>query len=149
MKKLSRKLFISILTFPLCTSVIAQQKPGSGNAINFNGINNYVEIPNNTSLNLAAYTVECWVRILSNSGTVGGANSTARYIIFKQRPTVNYFEYITLAYYIDGAFRAVTTSPSNSQVVCAPPSGFVSFNKWYHLAVTADDKNLSFYVMEP
>jgi hypothetical protein len=50
---------------PIFEPAVTQQKPGSGNAISFDGVNDYVDIPNAANLNFSTsqdFVVETWVK---------------------------------------------------------------------------------------
>lgn len=65
---------------PIFAPAVTQQKPGSGNAISFDGVDDIIDIPNNSSFNFSVnqnFTVECWAKIPSTPqpNEAGGANS--------------------------------------------------------------------------
>lgn len=51
---------------PIFAPGVTQQKPGSGNAISFDGVNDYTAIPHSSNINFSLndnFSIECWLKI--------------------------------------------------------------------------------------
>jgi Concanavalin A-like lectin/glucanases superfamily len=141
----SSLLLIAILLWS-GTTVTLNASGGSGNTLQFDGTDDYVEIPNSTTLNPAAVTVEAWVKVNAFTSTKWGGNTGVQYIVFKQNTRVHQFE----GYSVQLAdnvrqFACIVSSATGTQGA-VPGLGTVNLGEWYHLALVADNVQVSFYV---
>jgi len=108
-----------------------------GNALNFNGVNNWVTINNSSSLGLTnGMTLEAWIYPTAATG-----NWTT--IFLKEAPPSG------LSYHLQGdptnhPISFITTDVSGLQGVAGPQ--VLVLNTWTHLASTYDGANLILYV---
>ncbi|MEJ5311319.1 MAG: LamG-like jellyroll fold domain-containing protein [Anaerolineae bacterium] len=122
----------------LIPTVTTQASSGGGHVALTGG---YIAIPDNETLKPAAVTVEAW----ANNAEYQGSN---QYIVFKQNSRYpNYVEGYTI--YVNGPaeaphFGGCVSSAAGEQV--AVGAAGVITGTWYHLAMTADANNISFYV---
>lgn len=135
-----------------CTYVPPQtptRTPGPGNCLYFDGVDNYVSIPDNPSLALSNdLSVECWVRpdVVSGTQTIIGKGTDGS----GDKP---------LTLQLNGAGAQVSYTTINGTVAYTMTDGgandglgainfTLSTCKWYHLAVTYDQANttLTLYV---
>ncbi len=63
---MTRLIRIAVFVLPLITVVMAQ---GGGYALDFDGINDYVEVPYASAINPTSYTVSAWAKVEGGSGT--------------------------------------------------------------------------------
>ncbi|MET0243845.1 MAG: LamG domain-containing protein, partial [Flavitalea sp.] len=108
----------------------------SGNALNFDGGNDVVTIPDNSTLQLTnALTIETWVYATSTSAVQNVIAKSSQLVnqgyIFPR--TDNGWNTVTFYLYIAGGWRTLS----------AP---FPSRNAWHHLAATYDGANMRVYI---
>ena len=110
-------------------------------AFTFNGVNQWVEIPDSPSLNPTnALTVEVWVYVSGNPNTDVAA------VIYKFSPVdVSLNKYQIATHYINGQlhFYPVIMLPGWTYF---DGKTVIQFNTWYHVAMTYDGSSLSLYV---
>jgi hypothetical protein len=107
----------------------------SGNALDFDGINDYVDVPYNNLISGSTRSVQFWVKINSNTGqrqsvlTVGGGSATyAGYEIYAD-PNGNW--YIEVG------------KGGNSFIPIQGPA--ITYGVWTNLAITYDQTAIRFY----
>lgn len=108
-----------------------------GNALNFDGTNDFVSLPYNALQNTSSFTFECWVR------PTGG--SSYRALVSSRSAgsnTMGYIIYINPSGKWDFWTGNNSTSGWNYLSNVAP----VVFNKWTHIAATYDGTTMKFYV---
>lgn len=122
--------------------VVAQDNTGSGNCLSFDGVNDFVQLPNSASLDITGntVTVEAWVRPLPHTNYITIVSkgyapdaSEAQYSLRIARdgdPTV-------------GAFFWVGTS-SGTQFV-GNPNNYTN-SEWMHLAGVYDGTTVRLYI---
>lgn len=108
----------------------------SGNALNFDGVNDVVTVPDNATIQLTnALTIETWVYATSTSLVQNVIAKSSQVVnqgyIFPR--TDNGWNTVTLYLYIGGGWRTLS----------AP---FPSRNAWHHLAATYDGANMRIYI---
>ena len=113
-----------------------------GQAFQFNGTNQYLEIPDSPSLDPTnSLTLETWVYVS------GYPNTDLATIITKFSPTVpqqNQYQLETHNIGSNLVFRPVLLLPSGYGLV--EGSTTIQFNTWYHVAMTYDGSMLKLYV---
>jgi hypothetical protein len=110
-----------------------------GNALDFNGVNTYVTIPDAPSLDPSVVTVEAWVKPATNTGVevILGKNNS-------HGPNGAYFE----DYFLEmqnGKFAAVMSSSNNAQKIAFENQSFV-VGKWYHVSAVYSSTSLKLFV---
>jgi hypothetical protein len=97
--------------------------------MNFNGSNQYVEVPYSAALNTSVFTIEIWTKVNSSGNyhsPMANRASGAGYNFYKSPSDVwEYWNY---------GGGGVTTGPA------------VTIGQWYHLAATYDGTTHKFYV---
>ena len=114
----------------------AEWKTGKyGNAIDFDGVDDYVEIPNSASLNITGNEISCaaWVYIGDQSNDIG---------IIAKGPSSNQESYM-LGIQNDEKPRMRVYTDSYAQAVASDP---LSQNEWHHLVGTYDGAQIKIYV---
>jgi hypothetical protein len=147
-----RFLLLTCLSALLCTIVNAQF------SLRFDGKNDYVQIPYSTTVTpTPAITVEAWVKVYdwnANPPNKFAGHSIYQYMIFKKNVNSNCsFNEGFLLKIVQNTrqFEAMMDDPGNcatsiSQRKILTCEGFIEFNRWYHLALVADNNNIEFYV---
>jgi len=124
-------------------TVMVHASGGSGYALQFDGSDDYVQIPDISTLEPAAVTVETWVKVsaFTSSGVSG-----YQYIIFKKNSRVNDFEGYTL--WLDNSTKRFFSTVTSAGGVQRGISGTSDANldQWYHLALLADSTQTSLYI---
>ncbi len=106
-----------------------------GNALSFDGVDDYVNVGNGSSLNITnAVTLEAWVKTQSLGSTQD--------IIFSKY-SFSAKKGIDLLVLPTGAFQI---NIGNGTVIAAVSSGVKSVNTWYHVAGVFDGSNIFLYV---
>lgn len=106
------------------------ERPSSGYALDFNGTDQYIDLPNGLTSNFNDFTFETWFYTNANA-------SWARLLDFGSSTTVNMF--LTPSYSVTNIPRfAITTNGNLGEQQLTAPTALVQ-NKWYHIAVTIDD----------
>jgi hypothetical protein len=125
-------------------------KPGSGNAISFDGVDDYVEAPGQSYLNFGVnqdFVVETWVKIPANQtagsidkiiidkwGGFGTGNAYPFSIRYIDDPGVN-----------NGKIVAVRSNDIGGGVDIFSLNA-INDNKWHHIALAKNGTTLSLYV---
>ena len=138
MQNVSKQIFL-ILSLLFYFSVIQAQS--SGSALNFNGFDEYIEVPHDASLNMTtAFTIAAWVNIdsynewasivtkgvgdnnyaIHQSGIAGGSNEEGHLRFTGASTNLPAFPFLE----------------SNTQI---------PLNEWHYVAITYDGTNLQFY----
>ncbi|MBF0451146.1 MAG: hypothetical protein HQK75_10615, partial [Candidatus Magnetomorum sp.] len=106
--------------------------PGSGNALTFDGSNDYIEIPYNENLNSSVFTVSIWAKV------TGGAGSF-RSVFTSRSGFGGYMVYATdtniWSFWVD-----------NGSAYLKIDSDSVVLNKWTHLAMTCNGSIVTGYI---
>ncbi|MFW6119179.1 MAG: LamG-like jellyroll fold domain-containing protein [Planctomycetota bacterium] len=119
-----------------------------GGALSFDGIDDYVSVPDHSSLDIAgSFTVEAWVK-----GNEDASANRIQTLVAKDdgpyRQSDNYyFVYDHVGDQIGGA----TLGPGvfikqDPEWYCSGPTSGLSAGRWYHLAGVWDGSELSLYV---
>ncbi|MFK7921363.1 MAG: LamG-like jellyroll fold domain-containing protein [Bacteroidia bacterium] len=132
------KTLTLLLSFCFATALALAQVPGSGSTVNLDGVNDYINIPNNPTLNTPNITVEAWIKADSY-----GPNPWSNSIVNKEGWGSGNQGYAfrcgqggRLSFNIgdNGVWHEVL-----SAAVMAP-------NKWYHVAGTYDGLAIRIFV---
>jgi hypothetical protein len=136
-------LLIAILGFG--AAVMIHASTGSGNALQLDGVDDYVRIPNNSTLNPASVTVEVWakVKVFTSTKSPGGFN---QYIVFKRntRSTGQFEGYTVFMGESIKRFAGCVSSAAGT-MRCVNSLSDLHLGEWYHLALVADSAQISFY----
>ena len=103
-------------------------------ALEFDGADDYVEIPYQQALNPDQFTISCWVKVTSGQGSYRSP-ITSR----DDSPIGGYILYAGE----DNKWQAWIGDGSSYQTVVGPD---VAMNQWTHVAATYDDSTLFLYV---
>lgn len=111
----------------------------NGKAFSFDGVDDYIEVPNSESLNPSAVSFSAWFLTRSVEEPGGCKWQT---LIFKKNS--NYTEFESYAAGGGPKMCATTSSVSHNQVsVCSQP---LQANTWYHIAVTITSEEIRLYL---
>jgi len=109
----------------------------SGKALSFNGVNNYVQIPQSSSLDVTSQlTVEAWIyprAYVDNTGQTSGIVC---------RTDWNGGHIYVLSFYPNSQKASFSVNPAWEQ----PSTTDVQLNTWTHLAMTYDGSRVQFYM---
>lgn len=124
-----RILLLGILA--LCTRYTSAQFPGSGNALHFDGVNDYVSISDANVLDLSgSYTLECWIRP-DAFNFLGGIISK-----YNASPSNGYLLRLGSAFPYTGlSFDGMETA-----------TGILQAGTWYHIAAVKSGSSRKLYV---
>ncbi len=103
--------------------------------LTFNGTSDYISVPDSSSLQISAYTVEAWIK------PAGKPNEAWKGIVGK--PGRNYNIWIHNTGYVHHRFH--TKASTNSGVPNTAKSS-IKWNKWSHVAITNDGKTAKTYI---
>ena len=124
----------------------------------FDGVSNYVRIPDSKVLEPATLTVEAWVKFTSLDNPSQTANAGHQYIVFKQNTVTGIYNNFGIAYGLgkdrspnvpvpttgDGFYFNVMDSKGNYPEVDA--TNVIATNVWYHLAGVRGSNFIQLYV---
>jgi len=127
-----KSVFILILLGIGNLSVNAQ----SGNALDFDGINDYVDIPYNSSVATSTLSAEFWVRVNSNTG-----NPQAIITAGSSVGTYNGFAFYAFP---DGKFYLILGNGGTSYIPVQGPN--INYGTWTHIAATYNLDTVFLYV---
>jgi Concanavalin A-like lectin/glucanases superfamily/Secretion system C-terminal sorting domain len=124
---------------PIFEPAVAQQKPGSGNAISFDGVDDVVVVPHIAALNFPAdLTVETWIKI--PSGALGGS------IIEKWGGNNLSIGYPFVLRFIQSVHSITFARYNGASSVSINGISIVDDNKWHHVSATKIGSLLSLYI---
>lgn len=129
-----KKLLFSLL-LGLMSLMTHAQSPG--NALNFDGTNDFVSVPFNPLQNTANFTFECWVRLTGGSGHRAVVSTRAT-----GANTKGFIIYATPS----NTWEFWTGNNSTTGWNYLQPNVPVVLNKWTHLAATYDGATMKFYI---
>ncbi len=109
---------------------------GPGSALQFDGVNGYVEVTNNPNLNLFPLTVTAWIRTTNLSSTMQGIVGKIDY---------NNENGWAIALQNGGVIAGYAQSPFN-RVFILPGTTSVADGFWHQIAMTVDTGGLTVYV---
>jgi hypothetical protein len=135
------------LTIDPRSGVISGLPISSGTALQFNGTDNVVTIPDAPSLDPASVTVSTWVNF-STLDTPGAAEPGLQYLVFKKNTRSTNFEgYALYKLRIGGLDRlAFTVSSANGTQATAVSTTVVVPGQFYNVAGTYDGADARLYV---
>lgn len=149
---MKRLIYTTLITLILNPQYLVGQTPittpdniGSGNCLNFDGSNDYVQIPDHNSLDITnAITISAWIRLGSasaiNKGIVTKYDSGpgAESFNFSIGPTGDEFQLFVASAGAGSPYTRIRSDNANLQA-----------NQWYHLAATYNSvgtDNIHLYV---
>ncbi|HEY0771348.1 MAG TPA: LamG domain-containing protein, partial [Sphingobacteriaceae bacterium] len=126
---------------------------GHGLAFGFDGVDDYVEIPDSSSLKPQQISVEAWVKFTSLNSTNPSAPGL-QYIVFKKNRRADHFEGYSLSKFRDtnGVERiGFTIASAGGNQISARSTSPVTVNanirnQFYHLVGTYDGSTVRLYV---
>ena len=104
-----------------------------GNALVFDGIDDFISIPPDTSLDVLQFTIEYWIKT-ENPGTQTG-------VIDKGYGTQSNWYFLTGSVFPRGVTFGLSTSSYTGELI-----GGWDDNDWHHVAGTYDDYTLTLYL---
>lgn len=107
----------------------AQQKPGSGNAISFDGQNDVIQVPNSTFNN---FTMELWMNTSQPGPAPGGQAFSGVGILSADLGSTNSGDFIPMA--LNGNFITFGTGDGSDNTLTSNRP--VVDGNWHHVAVT-------------
>jgi len=118
-----------------------------GLAFNFDGTNNFVQIPDSPILRPTNLTIEAWVRF-NDLNTPGNAEVGRQYLVFKQNSASADFEGYDLSKTrnANGDVFEFRVSNASGQSVAATASTLIATGQWYHVAAVRAPNFLQIYV---
>jgi len=120
------------------------QKPGSGNAINFDGIDDVVEVTHNAVLNFPGdLTVESWIKIPATQNNTANPDNA---IIEKWAGNNSGIGYPFTIRFIKSTHSVSFARYNGSGSVGVDGIAVVDDNKWHHIAATKTGSTLSLYI---
>jgi len=135
-----KQVTFSILLIFLTGNLFSQNGPGSGNCLDFDGNNDYVEIGDVLIDGLTNITVEAWInpRSLRANGGPSGHNANEGAIVHKNGSSDDNLGLTVttagIAFYIDNG--------SNNTLIGSAPAT----NQWTHIAATYDGSDMQIYI---
>ena len=119
---------------------------GARNCLDFDGVNDYVSIPDNSAHEPASLTLEAWILVNGNGTTKTGGHDK-QFMCFKKNTRTDYFEgYVIYYAENDKSFKGGVSSSAGSQKLISTPANSIDFSTWYHVALVADNTDLTLYL---
>lgn len=121
-----------------------------GKAFSFDGTDDYIEVPNDPSLNPSAVTISAWMKVNDFPSSGSWCNNQWQLLVFKKNSLNANFEgyIISIGNGIDnikGTVCAGTSSAAGQQVgACSTEQ--LQLNRWYHVAATITAEEVKIYV---
>ena len=115
----------------------------NGNSLSFDGIDDYVDIPNNSVNNLSAGSFMMWLKLNDNS---------SESIFAKQRHGINTYSRLSIGDKTTGGGGQSSGTPgkiyfhSKNYSTLGSSNGIVSTGVYTHLCVTFDTDSVTFYI---
>gem|GEM_PF-2689921 len=143
--KFNYLIYIAFL-FLLSSVAPAGEKPELA-GLSFDGKDDIVLVPLNGDFHPDAVTVEAWVKVNAFESLKGGGNKVWQCILFKKNVLKQNSEGFLL-YFNEQTkqFIAMVSSDKGKQVCVLSQKNLIEPGRWYHLAMTADSKELALYV---
>lgn len=127
--------------------ILSISKAYTNEEISFDGTSDVIYIQDNSISYLTEITAEAWVKVNSFSATKNGGNLIWQFIIFKKNVLEHFNE--GFAIYLDEKskrFAASVASAEGVQAVVVNQKASVELNTWYHIAMTANSKEIKLYI---
>lgn len=144
-----RNVFIVLFTLVLEISIFSQT------ALEFNGVDSYIKINDNSSLHLDQFTIECWLLLHNNGIAVSTGDGGVEAIPIVTRGIEDPDSITGINFFLglresDYTLVADFESPPTSLIPYAnqPVYGFTSLltEYWYHVALTYDGSMMSLFL---
>jgi hypothetical protein len=120
------------------------QKPGSGNAISFDGFDDVVEVTHNAALNFPGdLTVESWIKIPATQNNTANNDNA---IIEKWAGNNSGIGYPFTIRFIKSTHSVSFARYNGTASVGVDGIAVVDDNKWHHIAATKTGNALSLYI---
>jgi Leucine-rich repeat (LRR) protein len=118
-----------------------------GSAFNFDGTNNYVQVPDSAILKPTNLTVEAWVRF-TGLESAGNAPAGVQYIVFKQNSRSGNFEGFSLVKERVAGSDYFTFQVTSAAAVGVDVSSstLISTGVWYHVAAVRGSNFIQLFV---
>jgi hypothetical protein len=114
----------------------------SGTAVHFDGVHNYIEVPNSNTLNNANFTIEAWIYLDED---VQGTQ--ARVVSKQQADATSYsLEIFGMGYGGSNGNRLVFEIGTGSTYVELKSNSYLSNRTWYYVAGTQNDTMSNMYI---
>lgn len=142
MKKMS-----VLLTIMLAIAFTLSAKSSDKVGLLFDGNDDVVIVPHAELLNPEAISVEAWVKVNAFESTKSNHGHSWQFILFKKNRLDSYNEGFAL--FLDDKnhrFSATVASKNGKQVQVIDAPGTVELGEWYHICLTADNKEMALYV---
>ncbi|MCB9231502.1 MAG: hypothetical protein H6581_07560 [Bacteroidia bacterium] len=114
---------------------VADLPAGTPLALNFDGENTWVRIPDSDSLALDKYTLEVWVKPTGDP--------TGNWAGIAGKPGRNYCIFIHQNGFVHHRFK---TEDKNNDGISNTPNGAIKWNEWNHVAIVNNGKTAVTYV---
>ncbi|KPA18019.1 Pentaxin, partial [Candidatus Magnetomorum sp. HK-1] len=112
--------------------------PGSGKALNFDGVNDYVDLGTRSGLILGnTFTIEAWIYPTPSDSGYRGFIGNHQGVPTTRSPSMWLFNYTGIHY--------DSYDQSNTRCTAEIPN-VVSSNQWYHIAYVFDGTNVNLYI---
>lgn len=142
-----RTLIIAALAIAFSTTLLYSVENVQPRGIELDGDKVYIFVPDDGSLSPDAITVEAWFKVNSFESKKMGANNERQFILFKKNKLEESNEGFAVYLFEETkSLWATVSSPEGRQVHVSAGENSIATGRWYHLAMTADDKNLRLYL---
>lgn len=113
----------------------------------FAGNSQYIEVPDDSTLDCPALTISLWAKVQSFSSVKMGTDANYQFLLFKENTRVTQFEGYSIG--LDEGqrrFSGGVSSTSGLQRIIAAPDSSAQIGQWVNITLTADSNKVQFYL---
>jgi hypothetical protein len=116
-------------------------------AYSFDGTSEYIEVPDDSALDCAAFSISLWARVQAFSSVKMGTDVNYQFLLFKQNTRESQFEGYSIG--LDESqhfFSGGVCSSSGFQRIVAAPDSSAQTGEWVNIVLTADSNTVQLFL---